>query len=275
MTKKYLITTSIFALISVSAVRAADIIIPATPAPVVVVSPFSWSGFYLGGQIGGFLSEVALSYSEDKNGGTWEPVDKEHLPKLSGFVGGIYAGFNFDIDSGFVIGADTDVVLSNKKDTKDIDWLKQNVSRSLEDEEDIPILRNMKNNRALYSSVKAMQHTLEQKWAGATRVRVGFSIERLLPYIAGGVAYTQVKNAFVDAEGATRREMNISDLLHDEEKMMIGFTLGGGIDFSMTDNVILRAEYRYSDFGKKKFANERIEIGYKTNDFRVGVAYKF
>ncbi|WP_074380872.1 outer membrane protein [Bartonella doshiae] len=275
MTKKYLITTSIFALISVSAVRAADIIIPATPAPVVVVSPFSWSGFYLGGQIGGFLSEVALSYSEDKNGGTWEPVDKEHLPKLSGFVGGIYAGFNFDIDSGFVIGADTDVVLSNKKDTKDIDWLKQNVSRSLEDEEDIPILRNMKNNRALYSSVKAMQHTLEQKWAGATRVRVGFSIERLLPYIAGGVAYTQVKNAFVDAEGATSREMNISDLLHDEEKMMIGFTLGGGIDFSMTDNVILRAEYRYSDFGKKKFANERIEIGYKTNDFRVGVAYKF
>ncbi|WP_422614300.1 outer membrane protein, partial [Bartonella schoenbuchensis] len=39
--------------------------------------------------------------------------------------------------------------------------------------------------------------------------------------------------------------------------------------------VILRAEYRYSDFGKKSFINDNVEVDVKTNDFRVGVAYKF
>ncbi|AQX30694.1 outer membrane protein [Bartonella schoenbuchensis] len=56
---------------------------------------------------------------------------------------------------------------------------------------------------------------------------------------------------------------------------MVGYTLGGGVDFAMADNVILRAEYRYSDFGKQKFAKDKLELDYQTNDFRVGVAYKF
>ncbi|WP_375687506.1 MULTISPECIES: hypothetical protein [unclassified Bartonella] len=41
----------------------------------------------------------------------------------------------------------------------------------------------------------------------------------------------------------------------------------------MTDNVLLRAEHHYSDFRKKQFAKNK--LGYTTNDFRVGVAYKF
>ncbi|WP_208442595.1 outer membrane protein, partial [Bartonella raoultii] len=52
-------------------------------------------------------------------------------------------------------------------------------------------------------------------------------------------------------------------------------TLGAGVDFAMTDNVLLRAEYRYSDYGKKKYFKDTAELQYRTNDFRVGVAYKF
>lgn len=60
----------------------------------------------------------------------------------------------------------------------------------------------------------------------------------------------------------------------DDTKMMIGYTLSSSVDFAVADNVILRAEYRYSDFGKKKF-KDKIELKYKTNDLRIGVAYKF
>ncbi|WP_273782598.1 outer membrane protein [Bartonella sp. ML69XJBT] len=124
-------------------------------------------------------------------------------------------------------------------------------------------------------AVGTLSHTLKQNWAGATRVRIGFAADRFMPYVAGGVAYTQLQDtvsvSFKRDDGTVVASKNLTD----ETKTMVGYTIGGGVDFAMLDNVILRAEYRYSDFGKKKFAKEKFEIKYTTNDFRVGVAYKF
>ncbi|GAA5105773.1 outer membrane beta-barrel protein [Bartonella jaculi] len=123
-------------------------------------------------------------------------------------------------------------------------------------------------------NVETLSHTFKQNWGGATRVRIGFAADRFMPYVAGGIAYGQ----FQDTISITLKqggEAASSKNLTDETKTMVGYTLGGGVDFAMTDNILLRAEYRYSDFGKKKFAKEKLEIDYKINDFRVGVAYKF
>ncbi|WP_375639183.1 outer membrane protein [Bartonella sp. MF74HXZ] len=123
--------------------------------------------------------------------------------------------------------------------------------------------------------VETLNHTFKQNWGGATRVRIGFAADRFMPYLAGGIAYGQFQDtvsiSVKDEDGRVVSSKNLSD----ETKTMIGYTLGGGVDFSVLDNVIVRAEYRYSDFGKKKFAKEKLEVNYKTNDFRVGVAYKF
>lgn len=118
MNMKCVVTASIFALVSASAAQAADMPIqerPTTVLPQVVVAPaFSWTGFYLGGQIGGFSSK-----SNSK--GTYEKAPNELLennkafPKFSGFVGGLYAGSNVDFDNGFVLGVDTDIVWSGEK----------------------------------------------------------------------------------------------------------------------------------------------------------------
>ncbi|WP_273722589.1 outer membrane protein [Bartonella sp. AU18XJBT] len=123
--------------------------------------------------------------------------------------------------------------------------------------------------------VETLSHTFKQNWGGATRVRIGFAADRFMPYLAGGIAYGQFQDtvsiSVKDDDGRVVSSKNLAD----ETKTMIGYTLGGGVDFSLLDNVIVRAEYRYSDFGKKKFAKEKLEVNYKTNDFRVGVAYKF
>ncbi|WP_375656048.1 porin [Bartonella sp. MR63HLJHH] len=123
--------------------------------------------------------------------------------------------------------------------------------------------------------VETLNHTFKQNWGGATRVRIGFAADRFMPYLAGGIAYGQFQDtvsiSVKDEDGRVVSSKNLAD----ETKTMIGYTLGGGVDFSLLDNVIVRAEYRYSDFGKKKFAKEKLEVNYKTNDFRVGVAYKF
>ncbi|WP_144754953.1 porin [Bartonella saheliensis] len=123
--------------------------------------------------------------------------------------------------------------------------------------------------------VETLNHTFKQNWGGATRVRIGFAADRFMPYLAGGIAYGQFQDTVSVSVKGEDGSVISSRNLTDETKTMIGYTLGGGVDFSVLDNVIVRAEYRYSDFGKKKFAKEKLEINYKTNDFRVGVAYKF
>lgn len=281
MTTKYFITTSLFSLTLVSAVQAADMTIPEQPAPVVpiIAAPsFSWTGFYLGGQIGNFSSKTRANYLRDEKIGQWFPVKKEYLPKLSGFIGGIYAGFNIDINNGFIIGVDTDIMWVNKKDTKDIGSPKGNQTEETEQSSEKTM--KAKGSREASppppaTSSEIVYHTLKQKWTGATRVKVGFSVDRFMPYVAGGIAYTQLRSIFSKDSDVKKKAIDLSDWLEDEKKTMIGYTFGGGVDFAMTDNIVMRAEYRYSDFGKKKFVHDRVEKRYKTNDFRVGVAYKF
>ncbi len=100
-----------------------------------------------------------------------------------------------------------------------------------------------------------------------------------MSYVADGIAYAQIQG--VDKVSETKKSANgkpskeVSATVFDKTKTMVGFTLGGGIDFAMTDHILLRAEYCYSDFGKKEFKKDYLKLGYKTNDFHVGVAYKF
>ncbi|AQX28220.1 MULTISPECIES: outer membrane protein [unclassified Bartonella] len=269
------LTTSIFALLSVSVAQAADFVIPyqsSTVPPVISLPPFSWTGFYFGGHVGGFEGPNA-SYYLSPRGEKKEFLFKNNSSlKLSGVIGGLYAGSNVDINNGLVVGFDTDINWSSAKDTKSID-----VNNFL------TLLKKRIDTNNIVSPIEeflGLKQTVEQKWVGATRIRVGFGFDRVMPYFAGGVAYTHLKNSYILEAAAQllknkvlpQSESDFSSI--SEEKTMIGFTVGGGLDLAMTDNLILRAEYRYSDFNKKKFT-EKFEIKYKSNDFRVGVAYKF
>ncbi|PIT69589.1 outer membrane protein [Bartonella tribocorum] len=277
MNMKWLITASAFAFVSVSAAQAADVIVPPSPtpvAPVIVAPTFSWTGFYFGGQIGGFSGKTKMDILAK---GQKVPVSDDYLPKLSGFMGGLYAGSNIDLGNGLILGVDTDIMWSNKDDTKTgktyviapehIDY----VNKLLKDAS-----INIGKDALKEGAKRTNSFTFKEKWAGATRVRIGFAAERIMPYVAGGIAYTQLQDiASISIAGKDSDKVIASGTLSDETKTLVGYTLGVGADLAMTNNIIVRAEYRYSDFGKKKFSNDKYETSYKTNDFRVGVAYKF
>lgn len=277
MNMKWLITASAFAFVSVSAAQAADVIVPPSPtpvAPVIVAPTFSWTGFYFGGQIGGFSGKTKMDILAK---GQRIPVSDDYLPKLSGFMGGLYAGSNIDLGNGLILGVDTDIMWSNKDDTKTgktyviapehINY----INKVLKDAS-----INIDKDALKAGSKRTHGFTLKEKWAGATRVRIGFAAERIMPYVAGGIAYTQLQDStFISITEKDSDKVIASGTLSDETKTLVGYTLGVGADLAMTNNIVVRAEYRYSDFGKKKFSNDKYETSYKTNDFRVGVAYKF
>ncbi|WP_343314895.1 outer membrane protein [Brucella sp. BE17] len=242
MNIKSILLASTVAIAGISGAHAADAIVYQEPAPIVAAPVFSWTGGYIGGQIGYGWGKSRFSAYDDEDG--FSALNT----KPDGFLGGLYAGYNFDTGSNLVLGVDADITYNNLKD-----------SASIFDED--------------LDEVASIESKL--RWSGAVRARVGYAADRFMPYIAGGVAFGSVKNSataigFDDGVGTV-----------SQSKTLTGWTAGAGVDYAATDNVILRLEYRYTDYGRKSFSAGNDDFGFdarnkfKANEVRLGVAYKF
>ncbi|UNE54604.1 hypothetical protein [Bartonella machadoae] len=61
---------------------------------------------FFGAQLGGFSSKVEITDPKKNK----KLYTKEGTPKPSGFIGGLYAGFNFDLGNNIILGVETDAV---------------------------------------------------------------------------------------------------------------------------------------------------------------------
>jgi len=102
-------------------------------------------------------------------------------------------------------------------------------------------------------------------WLGTTRARLGYAIDRFMPYVTGGAAYGKV-NANVPGVGS-------------DSETKIGWTVGGGAEYAFTPNWSIKAEYLYVDLGKIDCANcgggIPTSVQFKENIVRGGLNYKF
>jgi len=253
--KKSIIAAAALALLASTGAKAADIVtyqqqpVAAAAAP----SQINWTGLYVGGTIGGSWANSNTKLKNGKSklaGGDTDP---------SSFIGGIYAGYNFQpvfLSNSFL----RDVVFGIETD-----WLWNGG--------DGDASKNYKDFKYRAST--------RQQWNGATRIRAGYAVGpegRFLPYIAGGVSYADIR-AKSELPGFSRRE----------SRSMAGWNIGAGVDYVppiLNDHIVLRAEYRFTDFGTqtygkgdytldKNIVSLKQKADYNQNDFRVGVAYKF
>ncbi len=105
---------------------------------------------------------------------------------------------------------------------------------------------------------------------GTIRARLGYAFDRFLPYITGGAAYgrTSTDVTCITCVGVTGNATT-----------SWGWTLGGGVEYAITNNWTLKAEYLYVDLGNANniasFAGYSIDNDTKFNSIKVGVNYKF
>jgi outer membrane immunogenic protein len=77
---------------------------------------------------------------------------------------------------------------------------------------------------------------------GSIRGRLGIAFDRVLLYGTGGAAFSNVKNDY---------RLGFPFFLEESiTKTRTGWTVGGGLDYAITNNWSIGAEYRYSDFGR-------------------------
>jgi outer membrane immunogenic protein len=94
------------------------------------------------------------------------------------------------------------------------------------------------------------------------RGRVGYAVaERALLYVAGGVAFGDNKTGFVNG--------------FSYSKDAVGWTIGAGLDYAFTNNLIGRVEYRYTDLGRYTTTAIGGRTYQDSNAVLVGLLYKF
>jgi outer membrane immunogenic protein len=199
---------------ALGAARAADMPLKAPPlAPV----PYSWTGFYIGGLLGGGFGDNHSSYSGFDPGDTPPSVS----PNGSGVVAGAEAGYNRQFGT-WLAGLEADVAYTH------IDGTASSVS------------------------VNGVTQPTEQdlNWLATVRGRLGvLPSERLLLFATGGAAFggISLSSRLGPASGACGPGNSCGS--GSTSATHAGWTLGGGIEYAVSDWVSLKAEYLYVDLG--------------------------
>lgn len=113
------------------------------------------------------------------------------------------------------------------------------------------------------------QTVIQNNWGGDARVTLGYAFGRFMPYIAGGVALADYDGYTTIVGGSS----GFSDT-------RAGWTIGGGLAYAITDNLVTRLDYSYSDFGSKTHSTPGVPGGatrvrLDTHALRAGLSYKF
>ena len=234
MIRKLLLSSVAIAAVTSTAL-AADL--PSRRAPPVYVPPppaFTWTGFYIGGDIGyGFGQDNVTATGVGAAAG---PAIAFINGPTSGIVGGIHIGYNFSTQSipilgpaagafsglpfiggfggaGGVVGVEAD---GRGSDSKHVDT--------------VP------------GVLGTTAFSTRASVTGTFRGRIGIAVDRALFFATGGVAITDFSNAYTGPLFAGG--------FQGQSNTRVGYVVGGGVEYAITTNFSLRAEYRYEDFGK-------------------------
>ncbi|MGH6811694.1 MAG: outer membrane protein [Methylocella sp.] len=247
MYRKFLLASVGAISLTGSAALAADL--PSRAPPPVYLPPppiFTWTGIYIGGQVGYAWSNGSNHFAGFLPDGT--VIDTSAGGTPNGVIGGGHVGFNYQINQ-WVIG--------------------------LEGSVDGTSLSNTAVAAFPDGSTLTAHSTADIQ--GSIRGRLGVAWDRALIYATGGVAF-----------GGFNTDVSIADpavpffATANRSNTRVGWTVGGGIEYAITNDWWVRAEYRFTDFGNIRDGTGIPPIGFfnegrrlQQNQVQVGFSYRF
>ena len=102
-------------------------------------------------------------------------------------------------------------------------------------------------------------------WLATVRGRFGYAIDRVMPYVTGGLAVGDIQANRSGFGGVTETRA--------------GWTLGGGIEAAIVDRWTAKIEYLYTDLGSTNCPAASCGLptnaSFRANILRAGVNYRF
>jgi outer membrane immunogenic protein len=243
--KKSLLTASALIAIASSSALAADM--RPAPAPVYtkapMVAPFSWTGFYIGGNLGGAWTNTnitdslfGLNFSNGNN---------------AVFVAGGQVGFNYEFSNNVVVGVEGD-----------FDWAANNNG----------------NTVAVIGPLgQSFTASANDRWMATAAGRLGYAFDRWMIYAKGGGGWVGA-NSFNVTDITTGATFSPGS-----NSTVTGWLVGGGFEWAFAGNWSLRAEYDYFGLSGRSFtvttgilAGDTFSTGSSNIQMAtVGINYRF
>ena len=255
MNIKFAASAVALALLSTTAL-AADL--PSRRAPPVYAPPppipvFTWTGFYVGGQVGyEFGRSNAFSYVAATGAG----LDGVSASK-NGVIGGAHVGYLFSTQSLPVLGG---LFGGSGFGTGGVIGIEGDVDGT--------------SARANYFlPVTGVANNSRDDIQGSVRGRLGVAFDRALFYATGGAAFGGINESYSNP---------VTGAFDSRSHTRVGYTVGGGVEYAFTNNLSVRVEYRYTDYGRftDNLTNSTLgvaNVSHRETNNRVqaGFSYKF
>ena len=211
--KRFLLATTCLALSSVTSM-AADMTMPMqTKAPTYAAPAFSWTGFYIGANVGGGTTTDPTANNSEGASGT--------LANGKGAVAGGQVGYNWQ-DGNWVLGVEGEGFWSNIKGIE---------------------------NSKFFDTTGTFFGTasLENRYDFTVAARAGIAFDRTLIYAKGGWAWGnyQANSLFSSTLNSNTSGSNFGGTLD-------GFLVGVGLEHALTRNWTVKLEYDYIGYGTKE-----------------------
>jgi outer membrane immunogenic protein len=221
--------------------QAADMPLKAPPAPQPPPPVFSWTGFYVGADIGGAWGRSTTSSPLTNDPGcipcyqasVVRDINNQSAQTQSArsVIGGVEASYNYQLGQ-LVLGAEADAGF----------YRLHGSSFASAPFTGFPVPPGG-------TAPSYFNEVSTSDWLFTARGRLGFTpIANLLVYGTGGVAFTQLRHRAQFNEGvfpATSAGIESSTTSGN----VTGAVYGGGLEWAWTNNVFVKAEYLRVDFG--------------------------
>jgi outer membrane immunogenic protein len=193
-----------------------------TKAPPMIMSPQTWTGFYIGGDLGGLWSRSTAS---------WDPLPSAAFFGVnptggdtggSSFVGGVHLGYNYQFTPSWVVGLEGDWSWTHASGSNTQPW-------------------TVYGTGAPVGGGAATSLSSSLDWLASVRGRVGYLITpTLMAYGTGGAAWGRVHDSATASDPTTGYLASTSFGTTGD-----GFVVGGGVEWALTPHWSVRGEYLY------------------------------
>jgi outer membrane immunogenic protein len=106
---------------------------------------------------------------------------------------------------------------------------------------------------------------------GSLRVRFGYALDRALLYVTGGYTGANLKGSLADFSAAP-------NLYASQSAYLNGFVIGAGMEYALTNNISVKAEYLFNDYGYAPYfsgTRDSMLSGAYLSSLKAGINYHF
>ena len=272
MKKLFLIGVACVALLAAPPVNAADLGTrqPYETPPVIAPVPiFTWTGCYLGGQVGGGWGHNKLS---DPSGAFFAGTGEAIRVNTSGFLGGGQVGCDWQFAPNWVIGIEGAAAWADLKGHT-LDVFTHTTGGG-------PFPSPPPSTSTATGTFSAKTDFL----ASATG-RIGWAWDRWLLYAKGGAAWDHDKYSFIGRVTVPGILNGFAPFDFTASETRIGWTAGAGIEWAFWSNWSAKLEYDFYDFGSRRVifvstvnngrAPVPADVDQQIHTVKFGINYRF